>query len=344
MRKFIFIIILFWFDRASFSIDNLENKIIYLSNGSLFQMDLNSKNTQLIIPENWYVTDFSISPDNKYLACKNIVNCDTIHVENDTTVYRNSLYSIEVINLNTKSLIREVPNSVGGSYQINGWIAKDELLISSGVVELDCWYKYKINDTLLKLPDDEYENKFKFSKDVSNEFYVNNYRVDNNEIMHIFNLVRHKDLIIVKTKNHIVDIGLSNNKDKVIWSEIYDDYYYLNGLKKYKVINKVNILSLSDLKPTELYSELTIEGGGNVDFSPNDSLISLEVGKKSITIINLFTKSRIVIFGYNLCWLNPNTFLYSNFGCIYLYDLKLRKSFLYIKNSDLVKKYNNYAR
>ena len=100
------------------------------------------------------------------------------------------------------------------------------------------------------------------------------------------------------------------------------------------------MLSLTNSKKTEIYSKLSIGGDVKIGFSPNDSLIYLDFTKGKITIINLFTKSQLEISGNKLSWLNSHSFFYTNFGSIFLYDINVKKSFLFINNSEKFIKYN----
>ncbi len=316
----------------SYSKSENQIKIIYLSDSSLFQLDIKSKETIKLTSKDKKIVDFAISPDNKFLAYKNIYDYydRSMPGDNDTVrTYKAPLFSIVIIEISSNTLIREIKPKGGGDYSIEKWIGKDELLISAGDIDFWGWYIYRVNDTLTWFSAYDKNHNDISSINISNDLSTKLF-VDSVNQLHKYSLITKKDSIITKTNNQIIDCELSNNKKLIAWFEICQS------------IDKVYLLSIPANEKTQIYSEKIAPKGERkyITFSKNDSIISVEIDK-SINLINLYTKSKTKIFGCNFSWVNSDTFIYSNFGCIFLYNLKLKKSQLIIRESLLAKSYNN---
>jgi hypothetical protein len=135
MRR-IFIILLVLISLKGFCNNPLNNdEIIYLSNMRIYFCDVNHKNTIRLINTNDKILDFSISPDNKYLAYSKFIKRDIYNYDSDSI--KNGICSIVIYDLELNKIIGTFIPQQDEKLLIDFWTKSMHLI---------CDVKYEPND------------------------------------------------------------------------------------------------------------------------------------------------------------------------------------------------------
>jgi hypothetical protein len=343
MKKYYLFVLLLFIGKFCFSIGDNYNKIIYLSDSSLFIYDLKTQSSVRFSSESDRIVDFMVSPNFKYVAYSRVIGSTSCAggFEDDTAsipvISEAQTYSVKIFDLEQNILLKEILPTSDEFINLNKWISPNEILCTSGDCEVfNGWIKYTINDSVRRFGDDYtgFNSIIGVSKDSEYKFYL-----DDSNVLHKFNFLSKTDLELPNSKNGIIDCEQSNNKKFISWLEAVDNTKTdsKTGSVSYSgTTDKMTLFSVSSWKKTEIFSGKAsrITSGKYLTFSPNDSIATIETAKE-IRFINIYTSEKFLIYGHNIGWIDSNTCIYSNFGCIFQYDIRLKKSKLIIDNSVL---------
>jgi hypothetical protein len=315
-----------------------------LSDSTLFIYDLKKNSTERISPKGDKIADFIISLDFKYIAYAKIIRYveyrgDADDSTSESNVAEVPLVSIKVMALDKKNIIQEISPIDNEFINLDKWISSNELLYGMGdFLSFGGWIKYTLHDSVRRYSDmDKYSDLGKIISVTKNAEYVT--FIDESSVLHRYNFLSKSNLELPGTNNTMIDCEQSYNKKFITWLEVVDKTSTnkkTGSFEYHGSTDKVILFSLTDWKKREIYTNDAADKGLRkyLSFSPNDSVITIELDKK-INLKNIFTAEYSFIYGHNLNWIDSTNFIYENLGCIFLYNIKEKKSKLLISDSSL---------
>ncbi len=314
---------------------NDGTQVIYLSNGILYCNDISKKITDRLSLNNDTIDNFSVSPSKRYMAYERVLKYIDLYYEideEDEIPTKTPYCSIVVFDLTEHKKIKEVFPKEDEFLRISKWINDNQLLYKSEELYLlNGWLVINNEGVISDLGMDDLSTIPKstvYSHDGSVKLYVDQYNT-----LHIINLNLKEDIELYNSPNTLYDYNISSDKKSVVWFEIIDSE---NG-----TIDRISRLSQDDLKRTVIYNEKALgKKEGCICFSPNDSIISIELEENMIILLNIFTKEKLRINGYDVCWIDDDRFLYNKESDLFLYNFKEKSDKLFLKNAKKAERFN----
>lgn len=310
------------------------NQIIYISNGKIYCYDISKKNTEKLSLNNDTIENFSISPTKRYMAYEKLIKYLDLYyeIDEDEIPTKTPYCSLVIYDLIEHKKIAEVLPKDDEFLKISKWIEDDQLLYKSEEqYQLNGWLTLNTTGVINDLGMDDLSTKPKStvcSRDGSIKLYI-----DESNTLHMNNINLKKDTKLCSSPNTLFDFNISWDNKSIVWFEIVDN--------DYGTIDRITLLSQPDLKQTVIYKEKALGKKEKcIGFSPNDSTISIELGENVIIILNIFTKEKFRIKGYDVCWIDENKFIYNKESDLFLYDIRDKSDKLFVKNAGKVEWFN----
>lgn len=307
------------------------NQVIYLSNGKIYCYDISKKITDRLSVNNDTIDNFSVSPSKRYLAYERVLKYVDLYYEideEDEIPTKTPYCSIVLFDLTDHKKIKEVFPKYDEFLRISKWVDDNQLLYrSEEQYSLNGWLILNTKGVIKDLGMDDLSTIPKstvYSRDGSVKLYV-----DQSNTLHIINLNLRKDTELYNSPNTLYDYNISSDKKSIVWFEIVDSE---NG-----TIDRISRLSQDDMKQTVIYNEKALGKKERcMSFSPNDSIISIELEENVIILLNIFTKEKQMINGYDVCWIDDNSFIYNKESDLFLYNFKGKSDNLFLNDAKKV--------
>jgi hypothetical protein len=330
-----------WFCIAFFSTDlfaesqNKVNKIIYLSKGKISCYDISAKTTDKSLLNNEVVEKFILSPTKRYLAYEKVINYYDFYYEIDNKNEKPTkiaLSSVVIYDFNDHKKIAEVSPKENELLNIVKWADDNKLLYRSGdELSVNGWFTLDTTGVIKDLGDYELsttQRSIVYSPDRSTMLSI-----DSTNKLHITDLPSMKDTQVYSSANNLLDFNISSDKKYIALLEVVDT--------QRRTVDKVSLLSLADLKTTEIYNEKAVaKNDPCITISPDDSIISIELNQNLMILFNRVTKEKRRIKGHGVCWIDNNTFIYNKKSDLYLYNIKNKSERLFHKNAKKAASFN----
>jgi hypothetical protein len=314
---------------------NKVNQIIYLSKGKISCYDISKKSTDKSFLSKDRVEKFILSPEKRYLAYEKVIKYYDFYCEidnKDEVPEKIALSSIVIYDLIDHKKIAEVLPKDGALLRIMKWTDNNEIMYRSGdPLSVDGWFTLDTKGVIKNLGDYELSTSQRsvvYSRDRSTKLFSDEFYN-----LHLVDLNSKKDTQVYSTVNNLLDFNISSDKKYIALLEVVDVGKLTN--------DKVTLLSLADLKQTEIYNEkAAAKNDPCVNISPDDSVISVELNENATMLLNPVTKEKRMIKGYQVCWIDGNTFIYTKNDALYLYNIRNKSEKLFHKNAKKAESFN----
>ena len=310
------------------------NQIIYISNGKIYCYDISKKITDRLSLNNDTIENFALSPTKRYMAYEKLIKYLDLYyeIDEDEIPTKTPYCSIVICDLIENKKIAEVFPKDDEFLKISKWIEDDQLLYKSEEqYQLNGWLTLNTAGVINDLGMDDLSTKPKStvcSRDGSIKLFI-----DESNTLHMNNINLKKDIKLYSSPNTLYDFNISSDNKSIVWFEIVDND---SG-----TIDRITLLSQRDLKQTVIYNEKALGKKEKcIGFSPNDSTISIELEENVIIILNIFTKEKFSIKGYDVCWIDENTFTFNKESDLFLYDIRDKSDKLFVRDARKVEWFN----
>jgi len=305
-----------------------DHQVLYLSNGNLFCYDITKKITDTLFLNKDTVENFAVSPTKRYLAYEKLIKYIDLYYEideEDEIPTKKPYCSIVIFDLIEQKKIAEVLPKEDEFLNISNWIEDNQLLYKSGEqYQLNGWLTLNTTGIINDLGMDDLSTIPKstvYSRDGSIKLYI-----DESNTLHMNNINLKKDTKLYSSPNTLYDFNISSDNKSIIWFEIVDSE---DG-----TIDEITLLSQPDKKLTVIYSEKALGKKEKcISFSPNDSTISIELEENVIILLNIFTKEKFRINGYDVCWVDDYNFIYNKESDLFMFNIKDKSDKLFCKGA-----------
>ncbi len=304
------------------------NQVIYLSNGKMYCCDISKKSTDQLPINSDTVENFSLSPTKRYLAYEKVIKYVDLYYEidsEDEIPTKTAISSIVIYDLIEHKKIAEVLPKEDEYLGIIKWTDNNKLhYVSRDQLSVNGWLILNTTGVIEDLggyEESTAERSVVYSRDKSIKLYIDKFAD-----LHMINLRSMKDTKLYSSPNNLLDYNISSNKKSVVWFEVVDS--------KSDAFDKISLLSLVDMKQTEIYNEKALPKNEKcISFSPDDSIVTVELGEDVIILLNIFTKEKQRINGHGVCWIDSNSFIYNKNSDLYLYNIKNNSDTLFVKDA-----------